>query len=468
MNRTFYQIALFFCGLLLLAGLIQGYFYFQIGIKIYSLESFIYWFLLLNGILIFYSIILLKYFYHKRYRYSFFSFSLVTLTTFAYGLVVFQMLWSRETSSFLPVALLILAGSGVIYGLTLILSQAAERPWLKLGGLLIFSIDLFLFSTLAWSLQYPGSISNLETYHDWAAHLGLLVPVLYLLNFSSEFNEFKFKHEENKLQNAFNGIFGVGGAISLLLVLVVGFQNFNGVQWFVQQPQRAHRLAESFEARTYVNESGDTLKYRLMKPQDLNPQKKYPIVVALHGGAGSGTDNVIQVDGSWTAQLLAKSTNREKYPSFLFVPQCPPGSSWGVVPNLPVVDELVFGAIKALETEFPIDETRRYVMGESLGGYGSWHFISTQPKMFAAAIPICGGGDPTLANRIVEVPVWAFHGAKDRIVPVEGSRKMISALKEAGGNPRYTEFANEGHIISESFQKTEGLLDWVFAQQLSR
>ncbi|MFO7826714.1 MAG: hypothetical protein R6V72_22470, partial [Cyclobacterium sp.] len=74
----------------------------------------------------------------------------------------------------------------------------------------------------------------METYHDWAAHLGLLVPVLYLLNFSSEFNKFKFKHEENKLQNAFNGIFGVGGAISLLLVLVVGFQNFNGVLWFVQ------------------------------------------------------------------------------------------------------------------------------------------------------------------------------------------------------------------------------------------
>ncbi|WP_163381537.1 hypothetical protein [Cyclobacterium sp. SYSU L10401] len=126
----------------------------------------------------------------------------------------------------------------------------------------------------------------METYHEWVAHLGLLVPVLYLLNFSSEFNKFKFKHEENKLQYAFNGIFGVGGAISLLLVLVVGFQNFNGVLWFVQQPQRAQRLAESFEARTYVNESGDTLKYRLMKPQDLNPQKKYPIVVALMGAQG--------------------------------------------------------------------------------------------------------------------------------------------------------------------------------------
>ena len=95
------------------------------------------------------------------------------------------------------------------------------------------------------------------------------------------------------------------------------------------------------------------------------------IKVALHGGAGFGTDNVIQVDGSWTAQLLAKPENREKYPSFVFVPQCPPGSSWGLVPNIPVVDDLVFEAIKALEAEFAIDKSRRYVMGESLEGHVS-------------------------------------------------------------------------------------------------
>jgi predicted peptidase len=104
-------------------------------------------------------------------------------------------------------------------------------------------------------------------------------------------------------------------------------------------------------------------------------------------------------------------------------------------------------------------------MGESLGGYGSWHFVSSQPDMFAAAVPICGGGNPTYAAKIADVPIWAFHGAKDRVVPVEGSRKMIAAIENAGGIPRYTEFANEGHIISESFEKTEGLLDWVFGQE---
>ncbi|WP_439484263.1 prolyl oligopeptidase family serine peptidase [Cyclobacterium plantarum] len=467
MNQTFYKISLFFSGLILLAGLVQAYFYFQIGTKIYGLESFIYWFLLLNGTSILYHVILLKYFYYKKFQYSFLSFSLVTLAAFVYGLIVFQMLWSRETSNYLPVTFLILAGSGIIYGLTLILSRAAERPWLKLGGVLIFVIDLFLFTTLTWSLQYPGSISNLETYQEWAAQIGLLVPVFYLLNFSSELKRFKFVNEETKLQNTFNGIFGAIGAISLILVLVVGSQIFNTVQWFAQQPQRAQKLAEPFDARIYVSENGDTLKYRLMKPEDPEPQKKYPLVIALHGGAGSGTENLIQVDGSWTAQFLAKPSNREKYPAYLFVPQCPPGSSWGVVPNIPVVDELVFEAIISLEAEFSIDKTRRYVMGESLGGYGTWHFISTRPKMFAAAVPICGGGNPNFAHKIKDVPIWAFHGAQDRIVPVKSSRKMIAALNEAGGNPLYTEFADEGHIISESFENTEGLLDWVFAQQLS-
>jgi predicted peptidase len=117
-----------------------------------------------------------------------------------------------------------------------------------------------------------------------------------------------------------------------------------------------------------------------------------------------------------------------------------------------------------LEKEFKIDVSRRYVMGESLGGYGSWHFITARPKMFAAAVPICGGGDPSQANTIADLPVWAFHGAKDRSVPVRLSREMIEAMKQAGGNPKYTEYPDEGHIISKQVMDTPGLLDWVFEQ----
>ena len=85
--------------------------------------------------------------------------------------------------------------------------------------------------------------------------------------------------------------------------------------------------------------------------------------------------------------------------------------------------------------------------------------------MFAAAIPVCGGGDPKLARNIVDVPVWAFHGEKDRSVPVKLTREMIDAIKNAGGHPRYTEFPDAGHNIWDEVKNTPGLLEWLFAQK---
>jgi predicted peptidase len=165
------------------------------------------------------------------------------------------------------------------------------------------------------------------------------------------------------------------------------------------------------------------------------------------------------------APLLSKSENRKRYPAFLFVPQAPPGILWGGIPNVPSIDSLVFEAMRSLEEEFEIDEKRRYVAGISGGGYGSWHFISTRPEMFAAAVPICGAGNPALANHAVKVPVWAFHGTTDRNVPVSGSREMVEAIRQAGGNPKYTEFSGVGHNVWPQVSETTELLDWLFAQK---
>ncbi len=147
------------------------------------------------------------------------------------------------------------------------------------------------------------------------------------------------------------------------------------------------------------------------------------------------------------------------------MPECPPGKSWGNLPDRPVEDSLVFETINALEKEFAIDEKRLYVTGHSLGGYGTWYFICARPDMFAAAIPTSGEGNPKLAKNIVDVAVWAFHGKKDRNVKVSGSRDMIQAMKAAGGHPRYTEFADERHNIWKKVEDTPGLLDWLFAQK---
>ena len=100
-----------------------------------------------------------------------------------------------------------------------------------------------------------------------------------------------------------------------------------------------------------------------------------------------------------------------------------------------------------------------------MGGYGTWHFICSHPKMFAAAIPICGAGDTKLVKNIIDVPLWAFHGRFDRNIPVSGSRDMIEAIKNAGGKPRYTEFPDAYHNVWNKVSNTPGLLDWIFTQR---
>jgi predicted peptidase len=202
-----------------------------------------------------------------------------------------------------------------------------------------------------------------------------------------------------------------------------------------------------------------------MKPLKYDLQRKYPIVICLHHGGACGNDNIKQIDGSEPAQLLSKNENRVKYASFIFVSQCPSGSSWGGMPEYPSVDSLVFETINALEKEYTIDTDRCYVMGISMGGYGTWNLISTHPKMFAAAIPICGAGDTNLVKNVINVPLWAFHGRLDRNVPVSGSRDMIGAIRNAGGKPRYTEFPDGDHNIWNQVSNTPGLLDWLFIQK---
>jgi predicted peptidase len=200
------------------------------------------------------------------------------------------------------------------------------------------------------------------------------------------------------------------------------------------------------------------LKYQLLKPTYVNIEEKYPLVVCLPFGGG--------VEGCPPAEFLSSDANQRKYPSFLFVPYCPQGAGWGGVPNYPTIDTLVFEAITSLEKEFAeINEKKCYVTGVSRGGYGSWHFITTRPDMFAAAMPVCGEGNPTLASNIVDVGVWAFHGKKDRNVPVSGSREMIAAIKNAGGDPKYTEFPDAGHNVWELVKGTSGVLEWLFDQE---
>lgn len=476
MNLTFYKFGILFLGLSLVSGLFQSSIHFQLGAGMHYLQPFADWYLVVNIISLTGTLFLLRYFHYRKYLVAFSAGLIATLLGFCLFIFnyIVMILVARHLESYGISLQLLSLSTGIVFALSLIFSQAGKRPWLKTAGVLMF-ITYFVFgAAFIWGLMSRDIFANgtFDKILQWVLLVNNFVPVFFIMNY---WREARLLKAENAAVNAtreevMTSLTGLAGLVALASMFYFGSkvsqESYWALEWKKKGPELAQKLARPFEARTYVGSKGDTLKYLLMQPMDYDPQKKYPLVVCLHGGPIPLNTNMAgHVEVPEPAPLLSQQGNREKYPAFLFVPQGPPGYSWGGVPNFPAVDSLVFETIRALEQEFAIDEKRRYVAGGSGGGYGSWHFIGTRPEMFAAAIPFCGAGNPALAPKMVDIPVWAFHGSKDRNVPVSGSRDMIEAIKRAGGNPRYTEFPDTGHNVWPQIHKTPGLLDWLFAQK---
>jgi len=220
----------------------------------------------------------------------------------------------------------------------------------------------------------------------------------------------------------------------------------------------AQDTIDGFVARSYRKDR-ETMPYRLFIPNGYETQKKYPLIVWLHGGGGAGRDNRRQIMGDQIpgTRTWTKPAIQVRYPAFVLVPQ---SQGWRV--NDPLV--LVLGILDFLSSEFSIDPHRIYVAGQSDGAYGVWDLITRRPERFAAAILVCGGGNPALAARVAKMPIWAFHGDADPVIPVTESRQMVAALKESGGSPRYTEYKGVGHDIWTRAFAEPGLVDWLFTQ----
>jgi predicted peptidase len=241
-----------------------------------------------------------------------------------------------------------------------------------------------------------------------------------------------------------------------------------GSGWAVAQD-----VKQLLEIRTFTGANGAKLHYRLLKPDRYDATRKYPLVVFLHGAGERGDDNTVQMIHG--VPQFASESNRAKYPCFLIAPQCPRDRRWVEVDwssrshDMPKsISEplgLTMELIDTLPKEFSIDTNRQYITGLSMGGYGTWDAMARRPGLFAAAAPICGGGDIKTAPAIAKIPIWAFHGAKDRAVVVERSRDMIDAIKKAGGSPRYTEYSEVGHDSWVPAYRDAELFAWMFAQK---
>lgn len=257
-----------------------------------------------------------------------------------------------------------------------------------------------------------------------------------------------------------------------MLTLMLGMMAFQ----FAAMPPGDDVVAQ-YEERSFEvpgTDSPRTLHFRLLRPIQVEPDKKYPIMLYLHGAGERGDDNKLQL--MYLPEWMTRKEWRQKYACYLMAPQLPRGRYWAPLrvsqgaPNAstaaPSEGELVYRAMEALFKELPVDQQRVYLTGLSMGGFGSWALAAAHPERFAAVAPICGGGDPAWAERLKNVPIWAVHGDADKVVPPQRSRDMIAAIKAVGGSARYTELKGVAHDSwTPAYNDPDGILPWIFEQR---
>lgn len=183
---------------------------------------------------------------------------------------------------------------------------------------------------------------------------------------------------------------------------------------------------------------------------------RFPLVVFLHGGGEVGSDlELVKKNG-----LPKRIAQGKHYPFVVVAPQNPHDQLWD--------DALVMAVLDRVLATHRIDPDRVYLTGLSRGGFGTWRLAIQHPERFAAIAPVCGGGLPDYAFRIKDVPVWAFHGAKDRAIPLSRTVEMVEALLEVGGNVKLTVYPEAGHDAWTETYDNPALYTWLLGHARSR
>ena len=237
----------------------------------------------------------------------------------------------------------------------------------------------------------------------------------------------------------------------------------------------ATALAAEPEAKTFTAADGTEVLYRLAAPEKTEEGKAYPLVLFLHGAGERGADNKAQLKHG--AMAILQNAEKLGQPMFVIAPQCPADKTWAPYridfkipadekPKNPLLDA-VLALIEETASKQPVDRDRIYITGLSMGGFGTWDAIESQPKTFAAAIPICGAGDPRTVDRFKNLPIRIFHGDDDKVVPLTGSQRMFDALKEAGSEAKLTIYPGVGHNSWTQTYADEEVIRWLFSQTKS-
>ncbi len=237
----------------------------------------------------------------------------------------------------------------------------------------------------------------------------------------------------------------------------------------------------AFKKKAFQSESGDTLLYRILYPDSYDRGANYPLVLFLHGAGERGSDNEKQLTHG--AHLFTDSENRQNYPAIVVFPQCRENKYWvdiavrntlkegrndtfeNMGASAVTEQQLVVDLVHHLLDAEAVDPDRLYIMGLSMGAMGTFDILSRNPQLFAAAIPICGGGNVKVAAKYAPyTSLWITHGTMDDVVSVKFSQEMYRTLKAAGADVTYTEFPEANHNAWDPTFELPGLLDWLFSK----
>ena len=233
---------------------------------------------------------------------------------------------------------------------------------------------------------------------------------------------------------------------------------------------------ESPFSKEHFIKEGDTLQYRMLLPKDFSPSKSYPLMLFLHGAGERGEDNQKQLTHG--SEIFIK--NRESFPAIVVFPQCPPQDYWAnanvdrstkpitltfpkdIAPTKSL--SLVMQLLDTMLDKNFVNKNQIYVGGLSMGGMGTFEILFRRPETFAAAIAICGAGNPDSAEVYAKkVPMWIFHGANDDVVNPLSSVDMVSGILKYGGKPNFSLFAKDNHNSWDSTFAEPKLLPWLFS-----
>ncbi|HWK58875.1 MAG TPA: prolyl oligopeptidase family serine peptidase [Parapedobacter sp.] len=232
----------------------------------------------------------------------------------------------------------------------------------------------------------------------------------------------------------------------------------------------------AFQAKQFIHR-GDTLPYRILYPEDYNPEATYPVLFFLHGAGERGNDNEKQLVHG--AKLFLEDSVRNTFPAIIVFPQCPADSYWSNVdiqsnpagrrefyfrtkgkPSTAM--SLFLQLVKHIRNHEAVDKQRLYIGGLSMGGMGTFEALRRKPKFFAAAFAICGGDNTANTKKYAHVPLWIFHGELDNVVPPTHSHAIVAELQRLGTHPKATFYPADNHNSWDSAFAEPELLPWLF------